>query len=123
MPSYEFTVVGDPTRAKHTAANALEAKDFVMQWSDDWTATAIKGSKVKAALLGAFALYMEIGVAVRTLDQANSVIRIDSLTTGMMGGVWGMSKTKQHFAQLRDELGATFDSAGVLVAHRDPAAG
>ena len=48
MPSYEFTVVGDPTRAKHTAANALEAKDFVMQWSDDWTATAIKGSKVKA---------------------------------------------------------------------------
>ena len=122
MASYEFTVTGDPARAKQTAATALEAREFVMHWTDDWSAKAVKGSKGKAMLLGAFAVYMEVGVNVRALDDVNSVIQIHTLTTGMMGGLWGVSKTNKNFVQLRDELGATFDSAGVLVAHGDPAA-
>ena len=122
MSSYEFTILGDAARARQTAVDALVAREFVMHWSDDWTAKAIKGNKTKAALLGAFALYMEVGVVIRSLDAGHSVIRIDSLTTGMMGGVWGMSKTTQHFAELRDQLGTAFDVAGVLVAHRNPAA-
>ena len=122
MSSYEFTILGDPARARQTAADALAAREFVLHWSDDWTAKAIRGNKTKAALLGAFALYMEVGVAVRSLDSGHSVIRIDSLTTGMMGGVWGMSKTTKSFAELRDQLGTAFDVAGVLVAHRNPAA-
>lgn len=65
MSSYEFTVVGDPTRARQTAADALGARQFVMHWSDEWTAKAVKGDKTKAVLLGAFAHYMEVGVAVR----------------------------------------------------------
>ena len=65
---------------------------------------------------------MEVAVAVRSIDEGHSVIRIDSLTTGMMGGVWGMSKTTKNFAELRDQLGTAFDVAGVLVAHRNPAA-
>jgi len=93
-----------------------------MHRSDDWTAKAVKGDKTKAVLLGAFAHYMEVGVAVRSLDETNSVIRIDSLTTGWMGGLWGVSKTNKQFAELRDQLGETFSAAGVLVAHRDPAA-
>ena len=122
MSSYEFTILGDPARARQTASDALVAREFVMHWSDDWTAKAIKGNKTKAMLLGAFALYMEVAVAVRSVDEGHSVIRIDSLTTGMMGGVWGMSKTTKNFAGLRDQLGSAFDVAGVLVAHRDPAA-
>lgn len=122
MLSHEFTILGDPARARQTASDALVARDFVMHWTDDWTAKAVKGNKTKAVLLGAFALYMEVGVAVRSLDDGHSVIRIDSLTTGMMGGVWGMSKTAKNFAELRDQLGTAFDVAGVLVAHRNPAA-
>jgi hypothetical protein len=122
MSSHEFTILGDPARARQTVSDALESRDFVMHWSDEWTAKAIKGNKTKAMFLGAFALYMEVGVAVRSLDDGHSVIRIDSLTTGMMGGVWGMSKTTKNFAELRDQLGAAFDAAGVLVSHRNPAA-
>ena len=122
MSSYEFTILGDPARARQTASDALIAREFVMHWTDDWTAKAIRGNKTKAALLGAFALYMEVGVAVRSIDDGHSVIRIDSLTTGMMGGVWGMSKTTKNFSELRDQLGTAFDVAGVLLAHRNPAA-
>lgn len=122
MSSYEFTLRGDAARARQTAADALQAREFVMHWSVDWTAKAVKGDKTKAVLLGAFAHYMEVGVAVRSLDEEHSVVRIDALTTGWMGGLWGVSKTTKQFAEVRDQLGATFDAAGVLVAHRNPAA-
>lgn len=122
MAAYEFTINGDPARAKQTASEALVAREFVLEWSDEWTAIAVKGNKAKAVLLGAFALYMEIGVSVRSLDAKHSLIRIEGLTSGMMGGVLGARKTTKNFAALRDELGQAFDAAGVLVAHSDPAA-
>lgn len=122
MAVYEFTLVGDPARARQTASDALESRQFVMQWTDDWTAKAVKGNKTKAALLGAFAHYMEVGVAVRAADSGHSIIRIESLTAGWLGGVWGVRKTDKSFAELRDHLGTTFDAAGVLVAHGVPAA-
>lgn len=122
MSSYEFTLRGDALRARQTAADALQAHEFVMHWSDDWSAKAVKGDKTKAVLLGAFAHYMEVGVAVRSLDEEHSVVRIDALTSGWMGGLWGVSKTTKQFADVRDQLGTTFDAAGVLVAHRNSAA-
>lgn len=120
MAAYEFTVIGDPARARQTASDALEARQFVMKWTDDWTAKAVKGTKVKAAFLGAWAHYMEVGVAVRSLDSGHSVIRLDSLTSGWMGGLWGVRKTDKQFAELRDHLGTTFEAAGVLSEHRKP---
>ncbi|MGA9279347.1 hypothetical protein [Ilumatobacter sp.] len=122
MAAYEFTVIGDPARARQTAAEALEARQFVMHWSDEWTAKAVKGNKTKATLFGSFTHYMEIAVAVRSLDPEHSVIRIDSLTSGWLGGIWGVRKTEKQFAELREHLGVTFLGAGVLVAHRAPAA-
>ena len=121
MSAYEFVIVGDPARARETASAALQAREFVMHWSGDWTATAIKGSKTKAALLGALSHYMEVGVGVMALDADNSVVRIDSLTTGWLGGIWGVKKTDDAFNELRDALGQAFDLAGVLVTHRNPA--
>ena len=115
-------MVGDPAHAKQAAVDALSARGFVLQWSDEWTALATRGSKVKGALLGAFALYTEVGLAIRSLDGPNSLIRIDSISSGWMGGVYGAHKTAKSFGELRDELGNTFARANVLVSHRDPGA-
>ncbi len=123
MSAYEFTVTGDPAVAKQTAVHALQSQQFVLEWAEDWSGTAVRGSKVKAALLGALSPYMEIGVKVMALDGGVSVIRLDQLTTGMMSGVIGMKKTDKAFVTLIDELGRTFDQAGVLVRHGNPAAG
>lgn len=121
MSAYEFTVSGDPAAAKQTAVNALEAQKFVMHWDEDWAGRAIRGSKVKAALLGAFAPYMEIGIRVMGLDGAVSVIRLDQLTSGWLSGFLGVRKTEKAFAELRQGLENTFGHAGVLVAHGNPA--
>lgn len=122
MSAYEFTVTGDPAIAKQAAVDALHAQQFVTEWTEEWSGRGIRGSKVKAALLGAFAPYMEIGVKVMALDDGVSVIRLDQLTTGWFTGVLGVKKTDAAFVSLRDDLGRTFDHAGVLVRHGNPAA-
>ena len=122
MSAYEFTITGDPAVAKHTASQALEAQRFVMHWDEDWSGRGISGSKVKAAFFGAFAPYMEIGVKVMAFDGGVSIIRLDQLTSGWFSGVFGVAKTDKAFVALRDQLGHTFDQAGVLVRHGNPAA-
>lgn len=122
MPAYEFTVTGDPVAAKQTAVDALAAQKFVMHWDEDWSGRAIRGTKLKAALLGAFAPYMEIGIRVMALDGGVSAIRLDQLTTGWLSGLLGVRKTEKAFATLREGLENTFGHAGVLVSHGNPAA-
>ena len=122
MSAYEFTITGDPAVAKQTASQALEAQRFVMHWDEDWSGRGISGSKVKAAFLGAFSPYMEIGVKVMAFDGGVSVIRLDQLTSGWFSGVLGVAKTDKAFVALRDGLGNTFGAAGVLVRHGNPAA-
>jgi hypothetical protein len=111
----EFTLNGDPQRAKATTQQALEARKFSLAWSDDWTAIAERGSKVANALAGAFAQYFKVGVAIRSGTDGNSIVRLDKLNTGWMGGAVGAARTTKNLALLRDELAATFQSAGVLV--------
>jgi hypothetical protein len=111
----EFVLNGDPQRAKATAQQALEARKFSMSWSDDWTAVAERGNKVANALAGAFAQYFKVGVAVRSGVDGNSIVRLDKLNTGWMGGAIGAARTNKNLATLREELTATFQGAGVLV--------
>jgi hypothetical protein len=119
MAAVEFTITGDPARARQTAVGALSARQFTLAWTDEWTASAERGSRTKNVLLGAFAQYFKVGVAVRSLDDDHSVVRVESLTSGWMGGLWGANKTKSNLRELRTELGTAFESAGVLVDVRD----
>jgi hypothetical protein len=116
MKAIDFTVVGDAERAKVTAVDALQQKGFRIEWSDEWSATAEKGSKVKNALLGGFAQYIKLGLEVRSASMpGHSVIRLTQGSKGYAGGALGVSKTNKARNQLRDELAAIFQNAGVLV--------
>lgn len=115
MKTIDFTVVGDPAAAKATAAAALEASKFRLSWADDWTATAERGSKVGNALGGAFAQYIKLGLEIRSLDAAQSIVRLAQGSKGYMGGALGVRKTNKSIAKLRDELTGYFQTQGVLV--------
>lgn len=121
MSAYEFTVTGDPAIAQRVAADALRAQEFETEWPEPWSGRATRGSKTKAALLGAFAPYMEIGVKVMSGGDGVSVIRLDQLTSGWFSGFIGVRKTDTAFVAVRDHLGHAFDRAGVLVRHGNPA--
>jgi len=112
-----FTVVGDATRARATAAQALEVRKFRVNWSDDWNAVAERGNKVANALAGAAAQYMKVLVSLHSGDQpGHTVIRLEKGSSGAMGGVIGVSRTTKNLLTLRDELAGTFQAAGVLVS-------
>ena len=113
---YEFTLVGDPSRVRATAQQALETRKFRVTWNDEWTATAERGNKVANAFAGAAAQYFKVGVAIRSGPDGNSIMRVERQSSGWMGGAIGASRTTRNLEQLRDELKSTFDAAQVLVA-------
>jgi len=110
----EFTVTGDPAMAKATAEQALTSRKFRTTWNDDRTATAERGSKAGNILAGSFAQYYKIGVELRSLRPGETVIRVESQSSGMAGGALGVSRTRKNFTSLRTELEAAFGAAGVL---------
>ena len=112
---FEFVLSGDPQRAKATVQEALQSRKFNVAWNDEWTGVAERGNKVANAVLGAAAQYFKVGVAVRSGFDGNSVVRLDRLSSGWMGGAIGAARTTKNLNALREELGATFQGAGVLV--------
>jgi len=115
IKAVEFTLQGDPTRAKATVEEALVARKFTVAWSDEWSGVAERGSKTKNLLLGAAAQYFKVGVRVMSADTGHAIVRLDRESTGWMGGAIGAARTTKNLEGLRDDLGRTFDAAGVLV--------
>ncbi len=114
MKTINFHVYGDSARAKATVSEALEARKFNVNWSDEWTATAERGNKVLNVLLGAMAQYFKVGVAVMTAPEGHSIIRIERSSSGWLGGAIGARRTTKNFEALKAELEGVFGQAGVL---------
>jgi len=112
---YDFTLQGDPTHAKGTVQEALVARKFRVTWHDDWTATAERGNKVANAVAGAAAQYFKVGIAIRSADDGNSILRVERQSSGWMGGAIGAARTTKNLETLRSELEVSFAGAGVLV--------
>jgi hypothetical protein len=112
----DFVVTGDPARARATAESALMTRKFRVQWHDDWTATAERGSKTGNLVAGAMAQYFKVAVRLMSAGSDQTTVRVEKQSSGWMGGAIGASRTKKNFAALKDELQATFAAAGVLVS-------
>jgi hypothetical protein len=112
----DFVVNGDPARARATAEQALVARGFAVKWQDDWTGIAERGSKTGNLVAGALAQYLKVGVRLMSGEPGNTIVRIEKLSTGWMGGAIGASRTTKNFTSLQTELSTTFDAAGVLVS-------
>lgn len=115
MEAVEFIVRGDAARAKATVIDALQSRQFRLTWTGDWDGIAERGNKTANVLLGAFAQYFRIDLAIRTAPDGNGVIHLGKSTKGYMGGAIGASRTTKNFDGLVADLQATFAAAGVLV--------
>jgi hypothetical protein len=83
-------------------------------WTDEWSATAERGSKVANALAGAAAQYFKVGVRIMSAQPGETTIRIERQSSGWMGGAIGASRTTKNMSALQSELGTIFANAGVL---------
>ncbi|MHA3703381.1 hypothetical protein ACXR2U_14480 [Jatrophihabitans sp. YIM 134969] len=109
----DIAVTGDPSRARDTVAEALAAQGFTLTWTDDWNGVATRGSKKKQMLLGAFAQYFEVGIAVFGVD-GGSVVRLTRPSAGVSGGLAGRQRAVNQFGKLGKDMRQTFAAAGVL---------
>ena len=109
----EIAVTGDAARARDTIARALEEQKFALTWHDEWNGVATRGSKTKQMLLGAFAQYFEVGIAVFGVD-GGAVVRLTRPSAGISGGVAGRQRAVNQFRKLGEDMRATFGAAGVL---------
>jgi hypothetical protein len=110
----DFLVAGDPVAARVTVEQALVARQFRVEWQDDWTATAERGSKGMNFAVGAFAQYFKVGVRLVSAQPGQTIVHIERQSSGMMGGAFGMVRVRRNLTALRAELEAIFGAAGVL---------
>ena len=117
----DLFVTGDPASARAAAEDALLEQQFRLNWTDDWTATAERGSKGANYLLGGMVKYLKIGVRVMSTQDGQTVVHIESESSGDHGGPsgWvgnaiGDKQMDAELATLRGELELAFTNAGVL---------
>jgi len=119
MAGYKFVVSGDLEAAKGVIAETLQTQGFTMQPTGDWSVRAERGSQGASVVLGAFAgksgrhLILDIGYA--SGDDGNFVIALTQSTSGMSGGLIGMSQAKKAYNEIYVLLASAFQSAGTYV--------
>ena len=76
---------GDPLAARATAEQALVERKFEVTWQDEWTGTAVRGSKALNLVAGALAQYFKVGVRLMAAGPGETIVRIDRESSGWTG--------------------------------------
>jgi len=113
-------VSGDPTMARDTVYSALGSQGFIVTPTDAWAAHAERGSKGGSIALGAFAgksgRHVVLDIACGGTPEGYLAISLLQGTSGMSGGLIGMQQAKSAYEDVYNAVGATFQSAGVLMS-------
>jgi hypothetical protein len=110
----DFLVTGEAASARATAEQALVARKFKVTWNDDWSATAVRGSKFANVMAGALAQYFKVGVRLVSAGPGETTVCIERQSSGWTGGAIGAARTTRNFTALRGELEGLFSAGGVL---------
>lgn len=116
MRSIDIVIRCEPAAAKEAATSALESRKFRINWKDDWTAVAERGNKIANALAGAFAQYFKVGLSLHSGSPGETIVHFEQSSSGAMGGVIGVKRTRKNMETLRDEVSAAFQDKGLLVS-------
>lgn len=109
-----YWVSSPPDAALAHVRELLSSQGFACTDVGPAAFSAELGSKVKAALLGAFSLYMKLDVAAdASPDGTGAQIFVTRGSSGMMGGAIGMSRTNSKLAELDQMIMGSFGAAVV----------
>jgi hypothetical protein len=115
--AFDFTVVGDPSRAKVTVEKALVDRGFRVIWSDDGNAVAVRGNKMANVFAGALSRFMKVAISLHAGDEpGQTLIHLQKGSSGALGGIPGVARTTKDLYNLRNQLSGIFQEAGVLVS-------
>jgi hypothetical protein len=121
MSQVTYFVSGDPTAARDILDQALAGNGFTLEYSDAWTGVAERGSKGATLAVGAFSgksQHMRVFVSLASDPNGNTAVTVRSGTSGWAAGAIGASRAAKAYKELFGSLGATFQSAGVLLGEK-----
>ena len=119
MKGHRFLVSGDPSIARNTVYSNLESQGFTLTQIDAWSADAERGSSGASVVLGAFAgkkgRHVKLRVTCATAPEG-IVITLVQGTSGVSGGLIGVSQAAALYSDIYGAVGSAFQSAGVLIS-------
>ena len=119
MAGHKFIVSGDAFAARDTVYSVLTNQGFSVAQIDDWSARAERGSAGASIALGALAGKQGRHVKLNISCQSSPdglVISLTQGTSGVSGGLIGMSQAEKIYSDIYNTVGAAFQNAGVLVS-------
>ena len=123
MTAYlNIEVRGDPAAIKASAMEVLTAQGFKVDWQDEWTGHAERGSKTANYLSGGLTKHQELGVRILQNQSGNVLLQLASESVGNYGGpsAWvgervGRQQMDGTLASLRTEVESKLSNVGVVV--------
>ena len=119
MKGHKFLVSGDPTVARNTVYATLQNQGFTLSQINDWSAHAERGSSGESIVLGALAgkqgRHVKVHISCNSAPEG-TVITLTQGTSGISGGVIGMSQANKIYSDIYNTVGAAFQNAGVLIS-------
>jgi hypothetical protein len=98
---------------QHMVNQVFQANKFNIEWKDQHSGTAKRGSKGMNFAFGGFAQYYEIEFKIQSMPDDTVAVRLVKSTTGLMGGALGAHKVKKQYQQVVDMLSDFFKSQGM----------
>ncbi|PRX99531.1 hypothetical protein [Allonocardiopsis opalescens] len=98
-----FHLAGQVEQARERLDRVLTGQGFQVRWDSPVQGTAEKGSAVKAAFLGVFALHYPYLIRLERHGEAVHVTMMVG-PSGMAGGVVGQTRVRAKLAELRELL-------------------
>jgi hypothetical protein len=95
--------------AKQTIQRIFEQKGFKVEWNDQYSGKATRGSKGMNIAFGAFAQHYVIDFQVTPSSDQVTAIRLIRSSSGWWGSVAGAYKTEKQYKKIVDMVSNQFE--------------
>jgi hypothetical protein len=114
----EFVVTGEPRKTRDIVEYALGAHRLTVDWADDCTGSATRGSLTANVFAGALAQSFKVRVVLFPNEEPGQTsVLVEQIRGGwLLGGVFGSVRTTNNFESITDRISRDLKNAGVLVS-------
>ena len=115
----QFVVSGDKMAARNIVLGVFQQHQWRAELKNDWEGTVEHGSKSASFWGGAFAgkggRHVILNLTVSPSPDGNTMITLIEATSGISGGVIGVTQAKEVYQVMYNHVGMALSNAGIHV--------
>jgi hypothetical protein len=109
----DIFAIGTLDHIQQVTQNVFTQHGFKIDWYDQFSGKAHKGSKGANFAFGTLAQYFEIDFQLSVLPTKAIRLRLIKTHSGWMGGLLGMARVNKRYAEISNMFISSFQSMGV----------